>query len=127
MITTGEEQDIKRLQTMVEKIEPGQHAACICETSGPSVCELHAAVKHACDLFMQPCADDTLDGLQEAFAAAFEQHVGKGGDYIAAVQSLPEDIRVPARAWLAAVVDVYAGRAGALLPSLRLFRKKTKG
>jgi len=40
---------------------------------------------------------------------------------------LPDDARLFARAWLSALVDAHTRRAGALLPSLRLFRKKTKG
>jgi len=123
----AKQERIKRLKAMIEKIPPGRHAACSCETAGPGSCELHTAVKHACDLFMQPCSDDTLDDLRQSFSKVFKQHAGTADDYITAVQSLSEETRECARKWLAALVDTQMLRAGALLPSLRLFRKKTKG
>ena len=123
----AKQERIKRLKVLVDNIAPGRHAACSCETGERSSCELHTAVKHACDLFMQSCADDTLDGLRQTFCEAFEQHADTDGDYIATVQSLPDEPRECAHAWLFALVDAHTRRAGALLPSLRLFRKKIKG
>ncbi len=123
----AKQERIKRLQALVEEIEPGRHPACSCETGERSSCELHTAVKHACNFFLQPCADSELDGLRQKFCAAFEQHADTEGDYISTVQALPDDARLFARAWLSALVDAHVRRAGALLPSLSLFRKKTKG
>lgn len=124
----AKQERIMRLQAMVEKIPPGRHEACACETGGKSGCELHSAINQACGVFMQPCADTALEGLRQTFCAAFEQHTCScSTDYITTVQSLPEDLRAHARAWLVALVDVCAGRAAEHLPSLRLFRKKTKG
>jgi UDP-N-acetylglucosamine/UDP-N-acetylgalactosamine diphosphorylase len=124
-LAMAKKERIKRLQAMVEKIPPGRHEACACEAGGKSGCELHTAVNQACEVFMQPCADKKLDGLRLTFLVAFEQHAGGHGDYIATVQSMPGDARMFARTWLGDVVEDYAGHAAALMPSLRLFRKKT--
>lgn len=123
----AKQERIKRLQVLVDKIPPGRHAACICATGARSACELHTAVIHACNFFLQPCVDDELDGLRQSFCAAFEHYAVLHGDYINAVQSLPDEVRGRARTWLSALVAAHVDRAGALLSSLRLFRKKTKG
>ena len=124
----AKQERIMRLQAMVEKIPSGRHEACACETGGKSGCELHSVINQACGVFMQPCADTALEGLRQTFCAAFEQHARScSTDYITTVQSLPEDMRAHARTWLDALVDACAGRAAEHLPSLRLFRKKTKG
>jgi len=124
-LVMAKKERIKRLQALVEKIPSGAHAACTCGSPSQPGCELHAAVKQACDVFMQPCAEKALDASRLTFLAAFELHAGGHGDYIAAVQSMPEDARLFARTWLEDVVDAYSEHAAALLPSLRLFRKKT--
>jgi UDP-N-acetylglucosamine/UDP-N-acetylgalactosamine diphosphorylase len=125
-LVMAKQERIKRLQAMVEKIPPGRHAACVCETQGRPACELHTAVNQACDVFMQSF-DGECEGQRERFLAAFAQHAGTCSDYIATVQSLPESARASARAWLAALVENSVGRAADMVASLRLFRKKSKG
>ncbi len=122
-LAMAKKERIKRLQILVEKMPAGRHPACSC-AAAPSGCELHAGMPRACEVFMQPCADTALDGLRLTFLAAFEQHAGGHGDYVAAVQSMPPDARMFARTWLTDVVGDYAAHAAALLPSLRLFRKR---
>jgi UDP-N-acetylglucosamine/UDP-N-acetylgalactosamine diphosphorylase len=123
-LAMAKKERIKRLQVMVEKVPAGRHPACSCAVESAG-CELHAGMQRACEVFMRPCADKKLDGLRLTFLAAFEQHAGGYGDYIAAVQSMPPDARMFAHTWLADVVEDYAAQAAVLVPSLRLFRKKT--
>ena len=117
---------IGRLEAMVAKVPPGGHPACTCAGGPAAACELHGAMARACEVFARPCAEAVPDGMRRSFLAAFEQHAGGHGNYIEAVQSMPADARRYARAWLTDVVEAYSGHAAALLPSLRLFRKKAQ-
>jgi bifunctional UDP-N-acetylglucosamine pyrophosphorylase / glucosamine-1-phosphate N-acetyltransferase len=124
-LVMAKKERIKRLQALVEKLAPGRHPACTCETGASSDCELHGAVKQACAVFMQPCDEKALDASRLTFLTAFEQHAGGHGDYITSVQTMPADARMFARTWLTDIVEAYSAHAATLLPSLRLFRKKT--
>jgi len=116
---------IKRLQGMVEKVPSGSHAACSCAAALSSGCELHAVIDQACAVFLQQMADAGLKDLRQRFLAALKQHAGTHcSDYIATMQTLPPDARMFARTWLGAVVEAYTEHAAALMPALRLFRKK---
>lgn len=72
-----------------------------------------------------PSTFDDAD-LGRSFLAAFEGHrKGRRGTYIETIKSLPESLSEKGTAWLQSVVDGLCREAAAVVPAMKLFRKRS--
>lgn len=83
--------------------------------------ELHANLGEVCQLFQEGASDHAGSELGEQFLKAFEAHRGGDGDYLQVIQSMPTELSQDGSSWLQHIIDALCSKAGALLPSFRLF------
>ncbi|MEW6664562.1 MAG: UDP-N-acetylglucosamine pyrophosphorylase [Thermodesulfobacteriota bacterium] len=122
-VTLAREERIKRLKAMAKKM-PKPYAG-----SGPG--ERHPSLKRdfadhvdrACEIFSSRAGAVPGAGHRERFLSDFGKHTGKhGGTYIEAVKNLPAHISREGTLWLETIVRELCAQAGALFPSLDLFK-----
>ncbi len=120
-LALAKKERLSRIVTMVEKVTLS-HEKCQCEAGSEKQCELHSNIGRVCELFKEEPSHRKDAEFAERFLDAFSQHrLMNGGDYIQVIQSMDEATSQDGVRWLQHIVYDLCKRAGALLPSFRLF------
>jgi bifunctional UDP-N-acetylglucosamine pyrophosphorylase / glucosamine-1-phosphate N-acetyltransferase len=115
---------IKRLEDMASKISVSSEKGGSKRQAEAGRREFHDKVHLIRELFVRDIAGNpNIEHRNRFLKALDEQKRDKGLNYIETIQSLPDETSQEGVQWLDQIVGDYCQKAGAILPSLNMFKR----